>query len=434
MKKFLLVLMILALVSACSTKGPGDNEPDPDDIVIEKLEDTSDQLFVHGLMPAAIQNDQNKLMWGFADINGEWVIDPIYSEVKPFRSNGYAVATIKADKWGDESIYRVIDTKGEIIYEYKSMYRGSIEMLDNGFFAIFKFYKMEEDHYLEVVDKNSKVIFNTLEHDVLKDMDIDYLFAYSVEEGLYAVHSEKGNDSSCGYLDEYGEIAIDFNFELCGHFENGVAFALSKGYSDSIGQGSIVDKGIGYIDNTGDWLIEETNTWGRLLGRGLDSGKYGSFYNYFSQNGLSVQLESATQKMGAINKQGQVVIPFVYDNMGPFVDGLAIIVVEEKYGLINEEGTEVIPPSKEWIGRINDGFMPYMQNGKIGYLKDNNGTFEVAITPQFEKANYSYSDYHFSDDGYAVVYKGGKWLIIDTTGKIVLESDFDAISFNNWYN
>jgi hypothetical protein len=43
------------------------------------------------------------------------------------------------------------------------------------------------------------------------------------------------------------------------------------------------------------------------------------------------------------NKEGKVIIPCKYDDLGGFMDGLALVKKNNKYGYINKEGKIVIP-------------------------------------------------------------------------------------------
>lgn len=48
-------------------------------------------------------------------------------------------------------------------------------------------------------------------------------------------------------------------------------------------------------------------------------------------------------KYGFIDKSGTLVIPYKYDLVSEFSEGLAPVKLNEKWGLINKNGTEVAP-------------------------------------------------------------------------------------------
>ena len=95
--------------------------------------------------------------------------------------------------------------------------------------------------------------------------------------------------------------------------------------------------------------------------------------------------------------------------------GLAMVQKDGKYGAINKSGQTVIPFQYEELLPVSEGFIMFRQNGKCGYL-DAAGQTKVAIPTQYEKAS-SFSM------GMAVVYDGSKAFLIDKTGKAIPGTD-----------
>lgn len=93
------------------------------------------------------------------------------------------------------------------------------------------------------------------------------------------------------------------------------------------------------------------------------TAKYDRFYDF--EDGLAVvELDN---KYGAINAQGDVVIPCKYSNMIQFnQDGLAFVRIDETYGAINKQDEVVIPFQYEYLGECKMGDKMY-----VNFRKDN---------------------------------------------------------------
>lgn len=58
-------------------------------------------------------------------------------------------------------------------------------------------------------------------------------------------------------------------------------------------------------------------------------------------------------KMGYVNENNDIVIPFIYSYACPFTDKYAIV-KKDKWGLINEEGTEILPCNFNEVMYMNE--------------------------------------------------------------------------------
>lgn len=128
---------------------------------------------------------------------------------------------------------------------------------------------------------------------------------------------------------------------------------------------------LGFINTSGTWVIQPQYT--NFFYTGKDS-----IYEIFGETGLApVQKDG---KYGAIDKTGSAVIPFLYDELWP----------------------------------SNEGLMPFLQNGKCGYLNARDGS--VVLPAQFEKVSGF-------NHGLAVAYDGTKAFLIDRKGQAVPGAD-----------
>lgn len=161
-------------------------------------------------------------------------------------------------------------------------------------------------------------------------------------------------DGKSGFVNEKGELVIPMEFESVGAFVEGLAWAKTT------------DRKVGYIDKKGKWVIEPK----------FEVGK-----EFDAKSGLARIKQD--NEWGYVNKKGEILAVFDTESWGDFSEGLA----EGKKGTLH-------------------GFY------------DNKGNW--AIAPQFE-------DVRKFQNGYAAAKLNGKWGIIDKTGKWVIEPKFDAV-------
>lgn len=72
-------------------------------------------------------------------------------------------------------------------------------------------------------------------------------------------------------------------------------------------------------------------------------------------------------KWGLLNKKGEIIVPFYYDNMGDFIDGISVVKVDKKYGAIDTNGKIVVP-----IDFYVQDFVPKFSGGRLGIRKRTN--------------------------------------------------------------
>ena len=93
-------------------------------------------------------------------------------------------------------------------------------------------------------------------------------------------------------------------------------------------------------------------------------------------------------KWGFIDKSGATILPFQYDTVTSFNNGVCAIVIDGKWGFIHRDGKVALPPVWEKTGEFAEGLCP--------------------------------------------VKKDGKWGLIDITGKLILQPTYDTMdSFEN---
>jgi len=142
-------------------------------------------------------------------------------------------------------------------------------------------------------------------------------------------------------------------------------------------------------------------------------------------------LQLPDERFKAVNDNGaygfldsdnnELLIPFAYDNVGSFSEGLAWVKKDGKYGYIDKTDRTVIPFTYAHAGSFSESLAPVMKGWTWGYIDK---TCKTAVS-------FSY-DYAASFcNGLARVKKEGKWGYIDKTGKAVVPTIYDfAEDFN----
>lgn len=167
---------------------------------------------------------------------------------------------------------------------------------------------------------------------------------------------------------------------------------------------------VGYIDKDGQ-LIIPFEFDAIVAGEGGESLEF----NDFSEGLAAV---SKNDKYGFIDTKGKVVIEPKYDWASSFSNGLAIVSVEGLYGAIDTQGKTVIPFEYQALADFHDGFATAARppkdlenyESKYGLINKQN---EVVIPFMYESmGNLS--------ESLIAVKKDGKWGYVDTKNKAII--------------
>lgn len=129
-------------------------------------------------------------------------------------------------------------------------------------------------------------------------------------------------------------------------------------------------------------------------------------------------LNRETQKYGLVSSQGKVLLPYDYEWIGNFNEGLATIVLKTKTGYINDDGKVIIPLVYDEGWSFYNGFARVSVSHKMAMI-DPQGKL---LVPLYYDGIW---DFDTRINGLARVERGGKYGFINQQGKEVIGLWFD---------
>lgn len=230
-----------------------------------------------------------------------------------------------------------------------------------------------------------------------------------------------------GFVNSHGEIVIPLQYQRANSFHEGLA-VVDIDYDKS-----------GYLDKTGKLIIPADYEMASDFHDGLAAVK---------KNG----------KVGFINQQNEVELPFIYANADHFENGFASATLtgnDQEWGVIDKTGKTILPFEYAYISRVmpnklgwyfrvtkDDQEMMLDKQGKIVFPKyDSIGFFADGlvnvkkgekwgfVTAKNEpKIDFMYDDATGFFGGLALVQKGDKYGFINPQGEVVIPLIYDKIN------
>lgn len=130
------------------------------------------------------------------------------------------------------------------------------------------------------------------------------------------------------------------------------------------------------------------------------------------------------QKFGFINKQGNIIIPIIYDKSDIFFrDGIIRVELNEKFGVINSKNQTIVPIDYDFIDkfRFYNGLIAVTKAGKSGVF---NHDGQLIIPVQYDKVDIQ--------DKNIFVKKENKWGIFDRVGNEIIPISLDYEYIGNF--
>ncbi|QVK16980.1 WG repeat-containing protein [Mycoplasmatota bacterium] len=207
------------------------------------------------------------------------------------------------------------------------------------------------------------------------------------------------DSNSIGYSNFKGEIVLlDENWVNASLFhDNYFAIVTNKDHLDAIinKKGNyILDYEYSDISYLGEdryflkKIVNEKHTY--FFGRYVDGQimikevEYEYMYDY--AEGLAAVILKGNNKIGYVDKNGELVIPFIYDRnpllTHQFFNGKVVVIKDGLYGVINRENEVVVPFAYDYIqpSTQKEIYLKFSQEAKWGLM---NNRYEIMINPAF---------------------------------------------------
>lgn len=264
-------------------------------------------------------------------------------------------------------------------------------------------------------------------NEVFEPKKIDNVLGYS--NGLIRVSVQENNKTRIKFLDLSGKIVLEPDFDYAYDFVNNIAMVFN--FTDKTN----TIKKFGFIDKTGKPIIECNLDDASQFSEGLAYISSNDFQGYVDTTGkkiinlgeiagfmFSEGLAAVNNKkfeFGFINKNGELVIDYKYDEVGRFNEGFAKFNKDNKFGYIDKNGNVKIPANFDIVRNFNEG-CAFVGLYDIDFktfwaLIDTNGNY---ITRHVFTRAYDFSE------GMAAVRDTSLWGFINRSGEYVIKPRF----------
>lgn len=371
----------------------------------------------------------------FAEANGlsyTEIVAPIYDDARGFSPSGLA-AVKKGDKWG------YINKSGEVVidFQYDRAYSFSE---GKALVEIHKQESLEETlRYYYLITPDNKAT-------PLKYTDIDYTnmeFMGSTHWDMYDSYLYNGyilvpanTPSGMFVVDQYGESFDDAAFlptegklakyhhysdvnRWVEHSEYGelyrdLGFVWARPFNQKMAPVSFEDP----QDKRGTYwtfLKDDGTLWSGPKFYGYRVKDPQTVHQVFNEYSLA-SIENADGKWGAVNKEGATIIPFNYEKLSLFQEGLAAFMKNGKVGYIDIHKNEVIERQFDDASPFMNGLAAVRQ-GDNAYIIDKKGN-KVKGSENIPASSYFRVEEE-SDEGevYYVVQPPGEYILVQENNK-----------------
>ena len=328
----LLILSLISVsffISACAKDDSPDHEADSEpntEVTTEATsEDAEPETDETVLLPAPYTVD-GAVKYGYIDLNGNKIIEPIYDFATEF-SEGFAVVSQYTDV---EIKNQVIDPKGNVIFENGD----SISPFVNGYAA----YMDTSTYQKGFIDTTGNIVIQPA-YTVVSDFNSDG-HAYAIDDtGALITLDAQGRVLDVLDLGSMGPSIYDIKD----------GYATFSTYTDE-------SNFMGVIDMKGNTIIEavESNIVNLGAGRFAVSEPGHPYYEY--QNAPSA----------IFNEKGEALTDYLYFDLGTYRNGF-VSAVDDRYTYILDLEGNKLPGTLAQEGR---GYMNYMTWGISAMIDD----------------------------------------------------------------
>ena len=395
-----------------------------------KLEGDFDEVRIFSFGLAGVRKNRK---WGFIDEKGKLIIQPIYDKIQYFTVNGLC-PVVKNGKSG------FIDKTGKeiipIIYDdARSQQLDDIVIVQkNKRWAFF------DNKGKQLSDFVFDEVFSTEHYDFSKDI-FDRSQSTYFKNGVVLVRNGKNYE----FINEKIKPAFPNNkFDsatVFDAFKNAIVKRNGKyGMIKSDGQIKVpleynfiepYDSNHGnyseYFNARKGKVYSIFNKNLRKIGESLEP-----IYNNFRTDNPTISFKNLKGKYGVIDKNGNVKVPFVYDEELRFEEeSYAIATKNNEVGLIDSHNKILIPFGKQFIDEVFDRLDDKPKELANYFIVTNDHTAKIVdVTNKTIVNDYQSIRPLFYDHSKFLVKKNEKFGVIDLTNKILSPIIYDE--FSDW--
>jgi hypothetical protein len=401
--------------------------------------------------------------WGYADLFGQWIIEPIYSKVSPF-VEGKAIVQ-------RGNLCGVIDCEGNVILQCK------YERLAN--FRNGKAWAQEKGLWGLVGAKGQ--VFQSAQFTDINPI-VNTEFAWVRKNNVWGLFNEDKNMFVCQPQYKVAQVMsmeaslvqTEKNYGVINHSNCSYLIPLELTKVKKIAENDIIfqkNNLWGVFNDAGKVLINADFDTIVLKNKELlqvtKAGKKG-FYGLRGKKILPVEYDEIGElsevyylvkqngKYGYCSRSGKVYIKPMYDDAAPFKNKQAAVKKGEKWGIIDYTNKFLLKPEFDHIAAGKGNFYAMTQGDKV-YFYDTNmkkiteESFEkifvgdtayavrVKKEGKFSYYNPAAKSYVTTEKfemampyekGFAAVANGGKRGLLDVNGKMILPCEYDNIVYD----
>ena len=144
-----------------------------------------------------------------------------------------------------------------------------------------------------------------------------------------------------------------------------------------------------------------------------------------------IKAENSGNKYGLITMNNDTLLPFEYDRINEFNDGLSVVYKDYKFGMINDTGAYVLPLEYTYLSKYSEGLISFRKEGNCGVMDIDQNI--IIPTDKFKFINEFYDGYAVVTELPGEVYSANKG-IINTKGEWIVEPSYSEIyrNFNGY--
>ncbi len=363
---------------------------------------------------ATEQNDK----WGVIDINGNQKVPNEYETIATLVNDRILVK--KDKKWG------LLDTTGKVVVELK------YDKVDHTAF-VKGMLPVREKRQLLLVDLNGRELLGDIGTQANKLSNGNVwersgnewkltgaakLFEFDKMRWYSPTMSIAYKDGKAGLISPLGKELTPFMYDTIRYLSPNLACVVSG-------------KKNGLVNSSGKIVLPATYYLISTIGNGYCAVCEGE-YQVGTRNGLPTRYTVC--HWGFADSTGKMVIAPKYDDFESFLKGYAPISQNKKTGLIDSTGKVVVEPKYDKITAFQGNVAFVKLDNKWGVI-DRSGRelIEPTFTSDYRldlktaapqlKAGYYPKFYK----GYATVFNGRRWGLVDSLGKKVADVIYDEI-------